>query len=121
MFAAHHKLDKLIVTVDWNGQQIDGPNDKVMTLGDLPGKWSTFGWDVIVEENGNDLESVIAVLEKAKERSGKGKPVVILLKTEMGYGVDYMVGTHKWHGKAPNQEQLDLALAQLPTTALGDF
>jgi transketolase len=121
MFAAHHKVDNLIVTVDWNGQQIDGPNDKVMTLGDLPGKWTTFGWDVIVEENGNDLESVIAVLEKAKQHSRKGKPVVILLKTEMGYGVDYMVGTHKWHGKAPNQEQLDLALAQLPATALGDF
>ncbi|HLP93891.1 MAG TPA: transketolase [Saprospiraceae bacterium] len=121
MSAAHLKVDNLVVTVDWNGQQIDGPVEEVMALGNLPAKWKAFGWDVLVLEKGNDLESVIAMLRKAKRRCGKGKPVVVLMKTEMGYGVDFMQGTHKWHGKAPNQEQFDQAMAQLPETSLGDF
>lgn len=121
MFAAHHKVDNLIVTVDWNGQQIDGPNDKVISLGDLPAKWKAFGWDVLKLANGNDLDAMIAMLRKAKRRSGKGKPVVILMHTEMGYGVDFMQGTHKWHGKAPNKEQFEQAMAQLKETSLGDF
>lgn len=121
MFAAFNKVDNLIVTVDWNGQQIDGPNDQVLSLGNLPAKWKAFGWDVLVLEQGNNLEAVIAMLRKAKRRCGKGKPVVILMKTEMGYGVDYMQGTHKWHGKSPNQEQFDTAMAQLPKTTLGDY
>lgn len=121
MFAAHHKVDNLIATVDWNGQQIDGPNDAVISLGNLPAKWKSFGWDVLVLEKGNDLEAVISMLQRAKRRTHKGKPVVILMKTEMGHGVDFMAGTHKWHGKAPNQEQFDSAMKQLPVTALGDF
>ncbi|MBK7937942.1 MAG: transketolase [Lewinellaceae bacterium] len=121
MFAAHHRVDNLIVTVDWNGQQIDGPTDQVISLGNLPAKWKAFGWDVLILEKGNDLEAVIAMLRKAKRRSGKGKPVVILMKTEMGYGVDFMQGTHKWHGKAPNQEQFESAMKQLGETPLGDF
>ncbi len=121
MFAAHNKVDNLIVTVDWNGQQIDGPNDQVLSLGNLPAKWKSFGWEVLILEQGNDMDSVIAMLKKAKRKSGKGKPVVILMKTEMGFGVDFMQGTHKWHGKAPNQEQLDSALNQLKPTSLGDF
>ena len=121
LFAAHHKVDNLIVTVDWNGQQIDGPNDKVLSLGNLPAKWKAFGWDVLVLENGNDLAAVIAMLRRAKRRIGKGKPVVILMKTQMGYGVDFMQGTHKWHGKSPNAEQFESAMAQLPATSLGDF
>lgn len=121
MSAAHLKVDNLIVTVDWNGQQIDGPVEQVMALGNLPAKWKAFGWDVLVLEKGNDLEAVIAMLRKAKRRTGKGKPVVILMKTEMGYGVDFMQGTHKWHGKAPNKEQFEQAMAQLPETSLGDF
>ena len=121
MAAAHHKVDNLIATVDWNGQQIDGPTEQVMSLGNLPAKWKAFGWDVLILENGNDLEAVIAMLRKAKRRTGKGKPVVILMRTQMGYGVDFMVGTHKWHGKAPNAEQFELAMKQLPETSLGDF
>lgn len=121
MFAAHHKVDNLIVTVDWNGQQIDGSNDDVISLGNLPAKWKAFGWDVLILEQGNNLEAVAAMLQRAKRRTGKGKPVVILMKTEMGHGVDFMAGTHKWHGKAPNQEQYDSAMKQLPVTSLGDF
>lgn len=121
MFAAHHKVDNLIATVDWNGQQIDGPNDAVISLGNLPAKWKAFGWDVLILEKGNDLEAVIAMLQRAKRRTHKGKPVVILMKTEMGHGVDFMAGTYKWHGKAPNQEQFDSAMKQLPVTSLGDF
>lgn len=121
MFAAHHKVDNLIVTVDWNGQQIDGSNDDVISLGNLPAKWKAFGWDVLIQEEGNNLEAVAAILQRAKRRTGKGKPVVILMKTEMGHGVDFMAGTHKWHGKAPNQEQYDSAMNQLPATSLGDF
>jgi transketolase len=107
--------------VDWNGQQIDGPTEQVMNLGNLPAKWKAFGWEVIILGNGNDLAAVIGALRKAKRRTGKGKPVVILMKTQMGHGVDFMAGTHKWHGKAPNQEQFESAMKQLPETNLGDF
>ncbi|MEZ4941264.1 MAG: transketolase [Saprospiraceae bacterium] len=121
LFAAHHKVDNLVVTVDWNGQQIDGANDDVISLGNLPAKWKAFGWDVLILEEGNNLEKVIAMLRRAKRRTGKGKPVVILMKTEMGYGVDFMQGTHDWHGKAPNDELFAKAMAQLPETSLGDY
>ena len=121
MSAAHLKVDNLIVTVDWNGQQIDGPTKEVMDLGNLPAKWKSFGWDVLVLEDGNNLTDVIAMLRKAKRRTGKGKPVVILMKTHMGYGIDYMVGSYKWHGKSPNQEQYDLAMQQLVEVELGDY
>jgi transketolase len=121
MSAAHHKMDNLIVSVDWNGQQIDGSTDEVMTLGNLPAKWKAFGWEVLINEKGNDIASVLEFLKKAKRKSGKGKPVVILMKTEMGYGIDFMQGTHKWHGKAPNAEQYEKAMAQLPVTSLGDY
>lgn len=121
MFAAHHKVDNLVVTVDWNGQQIDGANDDVISLGNLPAKWKAFGWDVLVLEQGNNLEAVVAMHRRAKRRAGKGKPIVVLMKTEMGYGVDFMQGTHKWHGKSPNQEQFDSAMNQLPVTELGDY
>ena len=120
MFAPHKKLDNLIVTVDWNGQQIDGTTNQVMALGDLPAKFKAFGWDVLVLEKGNDVDAVLTMLRKAKRRTGKGKPIAILMKTQMGAGVDFMVGNHKWHGIPPNTEQLAAALAQLPET-LGDF
>lgn len=119
MFAAHRKLDNLIVTVDWNGQQIDGATKDVMSLGDLPAKWKAFGWEVLYMD-GNNMEEVVATLEEAKAQSGKGKPIAIMMKTEMGAGVDFMMGTHKWHGVAPNAEQTETALAQLEET-LGDF
>ena len=119
LFANHHKVDNLILTVDWNGQQIDGANDDVITLGDLPAKWEAFGWHVL-HMQGNDMTHVLRVLAEAKAATGQGKPVVILMKTEMGYGVDFMQGTHKWHGKAPNDEQMADALSQLEET-LGDF
>lgn len=119
MFSAHHKVDNLIVTVDWNGQQIDGPNEEVISLGDLRGKWNSFGWEVM-EMDGNDMSSVIDGLREAKSKTGNGKPVVILMKTEMGYGVDFMTGTHKWHGIAPDEKQTRDALSQLEET-LGDF
>lgn len=121
MFAAHHKVDNLIVAVDWNGQQIDGPTHQVMSLDSLPAKWKAFGWDVLILENGNDLRSVIDILRRAKRRGHRGKPVVILMKTRMGYGIDFMVDTHKWHGKAPNAEQFEVAMAQLPETSFGDY
>ncbi len=120
MFAAHHKVDNLISTVDWNGQQIDGPTRKVMNLGDLQAKFLAFGWEVIILENGNDMDEVVATFEKAKTFVGKGKPVMILMKTVMGKGVDFMEGSHEWHGIAPNDEQLAKALNQLPET-LGDY
>ncbi|NII24053.1 transketolase [Pseudoflavitalea sp. X16] len=120
MFAAHHKVDNLISTVDWNGQQIDGPTKKVMNLLDLGAKFDAFGWEVIRLETGNDVEAVVAALEKAKTFIGKGKPIVILMTTAMGSGVDFMQGSHEWHGIAPNDEQLQKALAQLPET-LGDY
>jgi transketolase len=119
MFAAHHKVDNLIATVDWNGQQIDGPSDEVMSLGDLRAKWSAFGWHVM-EMQGNDLDDVIRTLDAAKSASGKQKPVVILMHTTMGAGVDFMEGDHNWHGVAPTKEQAQRALAQLEET-LGDF
>jgi transketolase len=119
MFAAHNKVDNMIVTVDWNGQQIDGPNDEVCTLGDLEAKWKSFGWDVL-HMNGNNMADILDVLNQAKHLTGKNKPIVILMKTEMGYGVDYMMGTHKWHGSAPNDEQAQIALDQLEET-LGDY
>jgi len=119
LFGNHYKVDNLILTVDWNGQQIDGANDDVITLGDLPAKWEAFGWHVL-HMNGNDMEDVLRVLAEAKAATGQGKPIVILMKTEMGYGVDFMQGTHKWHGKAPNDEQMADALSQLEET-LGDF
>ncbi|MFM2146725.1 MAG: hypothetical protein RL732_1561 [Bacteroidota bacterium] len=120
LFAAHHKVDNLIATVDWNGQQIDGPTQKVMNLGDLGDKFSSFGWEVMHLEHGNDIDEVVATLEKARKKTGQGKPVVILMKTEMGKGVDFMEGGHEWHGVAPNDDQLQKALAQLPET-LGDY
>ena len=119
MFAAHHKVDNLISIVDYNKKQIDGATDDVMSLGDLRAKWEAFGWEVL-EANGNEMQSVIDVLKLAKDRTGNNKPVVILMKTEMGMGVDFMMGTHKWHGVAPNDEQLEKALAQLEET-LGDY
>lgn len=119
MFASAHKIDNLISTIDLNGQQIDGPIDKVLPLGDVKAKWLAFGWQVL-EMNGNNIENVLSTIEEAKRTTGKGKPIMILMKTSMGYGVDFMAGTHKWHGIAPNDEQLQKALAQLPET-LGDY
>jgi transketolase len=119
LFAAHHKVDNLIATIDWNGQQIDGPTDKVMNLGDLEAKFRSFDWTVL-QMDGNDMDSTVATLENAKSMTGQGKPIVILMRTAMGKGVDFMEGTHEWHGIAPNDEQLAKALAQLPET-LGDY
>lgn len=118
IFAAHHKLSNLIAFTDWNGQQIDGKVENVGGLGDLAGKWSAFGWNAIVVEDGHDFEKILAAIEIAK--SSVEKPSMILLKTEMGHGVDFMAGTHKWHGKAPSEEQRDAALSQLEET-LGDY
>lgn len=120
LFGAHHKVDNIIVTVDWNGQQIDGATKDVMGLGDLAAKWAAFGWEVTILERGNDIESVVKTLQAVKEKTGKGRPQVILMKTDMGSGVDFMAGTHHWHGKAPNAEQLENALGQLEET-LGDY
>lgn len=120
MFAGAKKVDNLIATVDWNGQQIDGPTDVVMKLGDLSAKFAAFGWEVIDLQEGNDVDAVVAALEKAKTFVGKGKPIAIMMKTKMGAGVDFMEGHHEWHGIAPNDEQLAKALAQLPET-LGDY
>lgn len=119
MFAAHHKVENLIAVVDWNGQQIDGPNDEVISLGDLRAKWESFGWEV-TEMDGHNYEDIIAKLGSAADRTNNGKPKVILMKTEMGKGVDFMEGTHQWHGKAPNAEQTEIALSQLEET-LGDY
>jgi transketolase len=119
MFAAHNKVDNLIATIDYNGQQIDGPVKDILDLQDLKGKWQAFGWEVITG-NGNDLEEIISTIEKAKSMTGKGKPILILMTTVMGFGVDYMMGSHKWHGVAPNDEELKKALAQLEET-LGDY
>lgn len=120
MFAAHHKIDNLIATVDWNGQQIDGATKDVMNLGDLRAKFEAFGWHVIDLEQGNDMAAVVSTLDTAKAATGKGKPVVILMKTGMGHGIDFMEGSHEWHGIAPNDDQLAKALAQQPAT-LGDY
>ena len=120
MFAAGNKVDNLIATIDRNGQQIDGPTEVVLPMGDVAAKFKAFGWDVISLEEGNNLERIIETLEEAKSRTGKGKPVCIIMHTEMGNGVDFMMHTHAWHGKAPNDEQLELALSQNPET-LGDY
>lgn len=119
MYAAHNKVDNLIATIDYNGQQIDGPVEKVLSLIDLKAKWEAFGW-IVLEFNGNHMEQTIAAIDKAKALTGKGKPVMNIMKTEMGFGVDYMMGSHKWHGVAPNDEELKKALAQLEET-LGDY
>lgn len=119
MFAAHHKVDNLISTIDWNGQQIDGPTDKVMGLGNIRQKFETFGWTTL-EMNGNDMDDVVATLDKAKSLTGNGKPIAIMMKTIMSKGVDFMENDHNWHGVAPNDEQLAKALSQLPET-LGDY
>ena len=119
LFAAHKKVDNLIATIDCNGQQIDGSTDKVMGLGNLRKKFEAFDW-LVTEMDGNNMEEVVAGIEKAQSMTGAGKPVVILMKTVMGKGVDFMEGTHEWHGIAPNDEQLKKALDQLPET-LGDY
>ncbi len=119
MYAAANKVDNLIATIDYNGRQIDGDVEDVLSLGDLKGKWQAFGWEVL-EMDGHNYTSLIDTLNKAKQLTGNGKPIVIIMKTEMGQGVDYMVGSHKWHGVAPNPEQLQLALDQLEET-LGDY
>ncbi|MCL4136026.1 UNVERIFIED_CONTAM: hypothetical protein GTU68_030003 [Idotea baltica] len=119
MFAAHKKIDNLIATVDYNGQQIDGSTEEVMGLGNLAEKLQAFGWQVM-KMNGHDMQSILDTMAAAKAQTGKGKPIIILMTTDMGKGVDYMEGTHEWHGKAPNDEQKDKALAQLEET-LGDY
>jgi transketolase len=119
MFAAHYKIDNLIASIDVNGQQIDGPVNEVMALKNLKAKWEAFGWNVI-ESNGNDLEHIMAKIEEAKSLTGKGQPVLNLMTTVMGKGVDFMEGSYKWHGIAPNDEQLESALAQLEET-IGDY
>ncbi len=119
MFAAHKGVDNLIATIDYNGQQIDGPTNKVMNLGSLKAKFEAFDWQVL-EMDGNDMDAVVAGLNNAKSFTGKGKPIAILMKTGMGKGIDFMEGSHEWHGIAPNDEQLANALAQLPET-LGDY
>jgi transketolase len=119
MFAAHHKVDNLIATVDYNGQQIDGSTAFVMNLENLKDKWHAFGWDVL-EMDGNNIDNILVTMAKAKSMLGNQKPICILMKTVMGKGVDFMEGTHEWHGIAPSDEQLANALAQLPET-LGDY
>jgi transketolase len=118
-FAVHHKVDNLIATIDRNGQQIDGPTEKVMALGDVAAKFRAFGWDVL-EMNGNVMEEVLETLALAKSRTGKGKPIALIMTTVMGFGVDFMENDHNWHGVAPNDEQLERALSQLPET-IGDY
>lgn len=120
MYAAANNVDNIISTVDLNGQQIDGSTDNVLPMGDLRKKFEAFGWDVVDIENGNDMESVLNGMAEAKTRTGKGKPVCVLLRTVMGNGVDFMMHTHAWHGKAPNDEQLEIGLSQNPET-LGDY
>lgn len=119
MYAAANKVDNIIATIDDNGRQIDGDIEDVLSLGDLGQKWQAFGWEVL-KMNGHDFESIRTTMQAAKALTGKGKPVVIIMKTEMGQGVDYMMGSHKWHGVAPNAEQLEAALQQLEET-LGDY
>ncbi|KZS38449.1 transketolase [Aquimarina aggregata] len=120
MYAAGKKVDNLIATIDLNGQQIDGSTDDVLSMGSLKAKFEAFGWDVMEIKEGNNLTAVIEGLKEAKSRTGKGKPVCVLLYTIMGNGVDFMMHTHAWHGKAPNDEQLKIGLAQNPET-LGDY
>ncbi|GLB49936.1 transketolase [Neptunitalea lumnitzerae] len=120
MYAGAKKVDNLISTIDYNGQQIDGSTKEVLDMGDLRAKFEAFGWDVLDIEKGNDLDAIISGMSEAKAKTGKGKPVCVLLHTVMGHGVDFMMGTHEWHGKAPNDEQLASALAQNAET-LGDY
>ena len=120
MFAAANKIDNYIATVDYNGRQIDGDVEKVLSLGDLKAKFVSFGFEVLEVAKGNDMTSLVEGINKAKTYLGKGKPVIILMRTEMGAGVDFMMGSHKWHGVAPNDEQLAQALSQLEET-LGDY
>ena len=120
MYAAANKVDNLIATVDLNGKQIDGATEDVLPMGNIAEKFKAFGWEVIPLEEGNNLKSVIETLKLAHNKTGIGQPVVIIMHTEMGNGVDYMMHTHAWHGKAPNDEQLEIALAQNPET-LGDY
>ena len=119
MFAAHNKVDNLIATVDLNGQQIDGPTSKVLSLESLQAKFEAFNWTVL-NVDGNNMAELVACIDKAKSMTGQGKPICILMKTKMGKGVDFMEGSHEWHGIAPSNEQLEKALAQLPET-LGDY
>ena len=119
MFAAHHKVDNLISTIDWNHQQIDGTTEKVMDHFDLRKKFEAFGWTVL-ETDGNDMDKLVATLDEAKANCGKGKPVCLLMHTIMGKGIDFMENDHNWHGVAPNDEQLAKALGQLEET-LGDY
>lgn len=120
MFAAHHKLDNLISTIDYNGQQIDGPTKDVMNLGSLKDKFVAFGWKVL-EMDGNNMEDVLRVMADAKAATGKGCPICVLMTTSMGKGVSFMEGTHEWHGIAPNDKQLEQALTELPVSSFGDY
>lgn len=119
MYAAHQKIDNLIATVDWNNRQIDGDVEDILSLGDLRGKFESFGWQVLVT-NGNQMDELTNSLKEAKSLCGNGKPIVVLMKTEMGQGVDFMMGSHAWHGIAPDDEQKEKALGQLKET-LGDY
>ena len=120
IFAAHHKVDNLISVIDRNYQQIDGGTEKVMGLGDLRPKFEAFGW-IVYQMDGHNLDDIIATLNAVRMGAGRGKPQVIIMITDMGRGVDFMQGTHEWHGKAPNDAQMERAMAQLPTTSLGDY
>ena len=119
MYASANNVDNVIATIDFNGRQIDGDTEQVLSLGDLGAKWQAFGWDVL-KMNGHDFDEIHATMQKAVSMTGKGKPIVIIMHTEMGQGVDFMMGSHKWHGVAPNDEQLENALNQLPST-IGDY
>ena len=120
MYAAGNNVDNLIVTIDLNGQQIDGSTNNVLPMGNLKAKFEAFGWDVMEIEKGNDLKAIVEGMKQAKEKTGNGKPICILLHTIMGNGVDFMMHTHDWHGKAPNDQQLETAFSQNPVT-LGDY
>jgi transketolase len=121
MYASAKKVDNVIATVDLNGKQIDGPTEDVLNLGSMKAKFEAFDWEVIEIAKGNDIDSIVAGYEQAKAKTGKGKPVCVLLHTEMGNGVDFMMGTHAWHGKAPSDAQLEEALKQNPETSFGDY
>ncbi|MEJ6694863.1 MAG: transketolase [Chitinophagales bacterium] len=120
LFASANKVDNYIATIDVNRQQIDGPTDEVMAMGSIRKKFEAFGWEVMDIQEGNDMQAVMTGMQKAKTLTGNGKPVCVLLHTEMGYGVDFMQGTHHWHGKAPNDDQLANALGQLEES-IGDY
>ena len=119
MYASANNVDNVIATIDFNGRQIDGDTEQVLSLGDLGAKWQAFGWEVL-RMDGHNFDSIRSTMQAAKALTGKGKPIVIIMKTEMGQGVDFMMGSHKWHGVAPNDEQLENALNQLPST-IGDY